>query len=201
MVLRSAKIAVFTLSLVPFGWLVWGLASGGLGPNPAEASNRFLGDWALRFLLITLAVTPLKTLTGRAGVMRFRRMLGLFAFFYAVMHLASYIVLDQFLDWAAVWADIVKRNFITVGMAAFLMLVPLAATSTSGMMKRLGGRAWKRLHRLVHPAAVLVVVHHYMMLKAGKGEALVHGAILAALLAFRLIPPRHVARIRRAIMP
>ncbi len=201
MTARALKIAVFLFALAPFGWLVWGLAEGSLGPNPAEASNRFLGDWALRFLLVALAVTPLRTLTGRAEVMRFRRMLGLFAFFYAAMHVTSYVVLDQFLDWAAVWADIVKRNFITVGMLAFLALVPLAVTSTQGMMKRLGGRRWKRLHRLVYPAAVLAVAHYYMMIKAGKAEALVYGAILAVLLAIRLVPARHFARARKALDP
>ena len=120
-----------------------------------EAINRFLGDWALRFLLISLTISPLKEICGWPVVMRFRRMLGLFAFAYVALHLSSWIVLDQFFSWAHIWADIVKRPFITVGMAAFLLLIPLAATSTAAMIKRLGAKRWKRLHMLVYPAAML----------------------------------------------
>lgn len=180
------KPVVFAVCLLPMAVLVWRATAGGLGPNPQEAINRFLGDWALRFLLIALAVTPLRGLTGLAALTRFRRMLGLFAFFYASMHLTSYVAVDQFFDWAAVWKDIVKRNYITVGMIAFAILLPLAITSTKSMVKRLGGRRWQALHRAVYVAGVLGVVHFYMMVKADVREPLIYAGILACLLGWRL---------------
>ncbi len=187
-----AKPLVFTACLLPLAWLVWLTTSGGLGANPIEATNRFLGDWALRFLLIALAVTPLRIVSGRAAVVRFRRMLGLFAFAYAALHLSSYLVLDQFFDWPAVWKDIVKRWYITVGMTTFALLVPLAITSTKGMIKRLGGRRWQMLHRLVYAAGIGAVFHFYMMVKADVREPLIYAAILALLLGIRV-----VVRLRR----
>lgn len=187
-----AKPAVFALCLAPLAWLVGQFLAGGLGANPIEATNRFLGDWALRFLLIALAVTPLKDLSGWAAVMRFRRMLGLFAFFYVSLHVASYVVLDQFFAWGEIWSDIVKRRYITVGMIAFVLLIPLAITSTKGMIKRLGGRRWTRLHMLVYGAAVLAVFHFFMMVKADIREPLISAAILAVLLGYRV-----VTRLRR----
>jgi sulfoxide reductase heme-binding subunit YedZ len=211
-----AKPLVFALALLPLVWLAlaW-LAPGWLAPewlaslpeigavrtgsplgaNPIEATNRFLGDWALRLLLLTLAIAPLRILTGSAAPMRFRRMLGLFAFFYAVLHLASYVGLDQFFAWGEIWADIVKRTFITVGMLAFLLLIPLAITSTKGWIKRLGARRWQRLHRLVYPAAILACLHYVMMVKADLREPLIHAGILALLLGLRLArrAPRPVA--------
>ncbi|GAB6052232.1 sulfoxide reductase heme-binding subunit YedZ [Magnetospira thiophila] len=193
--MRALKILVFVACLGPLGWLVWGLADGTLGANPAEASNRFLGDWALRFLLLTLAVTPLRQISGRGEVGRFRRMLGLYAFFYATLHVTSYVVLDQFFDWAAIWADLLKRTYITIGMGALLLLLPLAVTSTKGMIQRLGGARWRKLHRLVYPAAILVVVHFYMMVRARETEVLIHGAVLAGLLGWR------VWKNRRAVLP
>jgi sulfoxide reductase heme-binding subunit YedZ len=181
-----AKPLVFAACLAPFAWLVWLGASGGLGANPIEAAVRYCGDWALRFLLIALAVTPLKAVTGWAAVMRFRRMLGLFAFFYVVLHVAGYVGLDQFFAWKAIWADVVKRRYITFGMLAFVLLVPLAATSTKGMIKRLGAVRWQRLHRLVYPAAILAVVHFFMMVKADVREPAIYAAVLAVLLGARL---------------
>lgn len=186
------KPAVFALCLAPLAWLVGQFAAGGLGANPIEATNRFLGDWGLRFLLAALAVTPLRDLTGWAAVMRFRRMLGLFAFFYVCLHLASYVALDQFFAWGEIWRDIVKRRYITVGLIAFALLVPLAVTSTKRMIKRLGGRLWTRLHMLVYAAAVLAVLHFFMMVKADIREPLVYAAVLAVLLGYRV-----VARLRR----
>ena len=180
------KPVVFAVCLLPMAVLLWRATAGGLGPNPQEAINRYLGDWALRFLLIALAVTPLRGLTGWATLTRFRRMLGLFAFFYAFMHLTSYIAVDQFFDWAAIWKDIVKRNYITIGMIAFAILVPLAATSTKGMVKRLGGKRWQTLHRAVYVAGILGVVHFYMMVKADVREPLIYAGILAFLLGWRL---------------
>lgn len=187
MAVRSLlKPAVFALSLLPLAWLAWLAASGGLGVNPIEAVNRFLGDWAIRFLLIALAVTPLRMLTGWTQVARLRRMIGLFAFFYASLHVASYVGLDLFFDWRALWKDVLKRTFITLGMAAFVMLVPLALTSTKAMIRRLGGKRWQALHRLVYPAAILAVTHHWMMVKADLTWPMIHAAILAVLLGYRV---------------
>ncbi len=184
---RVVKPAVFTVCLLPLATLVWGWTHGTLGANPIEATTRTLGDWALQLLLLTLAVTPVRQLTGWAGVMRLRRMLGLFAFAYAVLHVASYVILDQFFAWAAIGADIVKRRYITAGLAAFLLLLPLAVTSTSGWVKRLGAATWHRLHRLVYPAAVLAVLHHFWMVKADSQRPLLLAATLALLLGWRVI--------------
>jgi sulfoxide reductase heme-binding subunit YedZ len=193
------KPSVFLLCLMPLAWLGWRAASGGLGGNPIEAVNRFLGDWALRFVLISLAVSPVKEIFGWPLVMRFRRMLGLFAFFYVALHLSSWIGLDQFFAWRHISADILKRPFITIGMLSFLLLVPLAATSTSAMIKRLGAKRWKRLHMLVYPAAALACLHFFMMVKADVREPLIYAGVLAVLLGWRVVsraPP-----IRRLLTP
>jgi sulfoxide reductase heme-binding subunit YedZ len=184
---RIVKPLVFIVCLTPLAWLVWRGLSGGLGANPIEAINRFLGDWAMRFILVTLAVTPLRRLFGWSVFMRFRRMFGLFAFIFATLHLISYVGLDQFFDWSEIWADIVKRNFITAGMVAFLLLLPLAATSSNAMIRRLGGKRWQCLHRLIYPATVAVIIHFYMMVKADVREPLIYGAITAALLGCRAV--------------
>jgi len=191
-----AKPAVFALCLIPLGWIGWLAATGGLGVNPIEAMIRSLGDWALRFLLIALAVSPVKEIFGWPVVMRFRRMLGLFAFFYVVVHLSSWIGIDQFFAWPLIWADIVKRPFITVGMLALFLLIPLAGTSTSGMIKRLGARRWKRLHMLVYPAAILGCLHFAMMVKADLREPLIYAGVLTGLLGWRVATcwrPRRIA--------
>lgn len=184
---RAAKPVVFVLCLLPLAWLVWQAFAGGLGANPIEACNRFLGDWALRLLLVTLAVTPVSQTLKWGGLVRLRRMLGLFAFAYVTLHLSSYVVLDHFFSWRDIGADIVKRNFITVGMTAFVLLVPLAVTSTNAMVRRLGARRWRLLHRLVYVVGVLGVVHFTMMVKADVREPLIYAAILAALLGWRLV--------------
>lgn len=183
---RWLKPTVFILSLLPLVWLAGRALTDGLGVNPVETLNRFLGDWALRFLLIALAVTPLRRLTRWAPLARLRRMMGLFAFFYVVLHLASYVGLDLYFDWAALWQDVAKRTYITLGMAAVLLLLPLAVTSTDGMIRRLGGRAWRRLHMLVFPAAILGVAHYWMMVKADIRQPLLHAVVLAVLLGSRL---------------
>ncbi len=189
-----AKPAVWLLALMPLAWLVWRAVNQDLGPNPAEAMNRFLGDWALRFLLFALAVTPVRLVTGNTTVVRFRRLLGLFAFFYVALHLSSYVAVDQFFDWAAIWKDIVKRTYITLGMAGFVILLALAATSTKGMIKRLGGRNWNRLHKGVYVAGVLGVIHFIMMRKGFQLEPLIYAGILGILLLSRLLPARKRAR-------
>ncbi|MCW8829437.1 MAG: protein-methionine-sulfoxide reductase heme-binding subunit MsrQ [Gammaproteobacteria bacterium] len=197
---KLIKPLVFTLALAPLAWLVYAALTGHLGVNPIETVTRSLGDWALRFLLLTLAVTPLRKLTGWRWPMRFRRMLGLYAFLYTTLHLAGYIVLDQFFYWPGIWEDILKRPYITVGMVSFLMLIPLAVTSTSGMMRRLG-KNWQRLHRLVYPIAIGGVLHYYMLVKADTREPLIYATILLVLLLLRLPsfqrPPRRFVKLRR----
>jgi len=193
-----AKPLIFAVCLAPLAWLAWKGMSGGLGANPNETVNRFLGDWTLRFLLITLAVTPLRGLLGWKSVIRYRRMLGLFAFAYACLHLTSYVAADQFFDWPEIWADIVKRRYITVGMASFVLLVPLALTSTDKMARRLGGRRWKMLHRLVYAIALGGVLHFAMMVKADLREPLIYAAVLALLLGYRVVV---ALRIKRAAEP
>ncbi len=157
-----------------------------LGFNPQEASNRFTGDWALRILLATLSVSPLVLITRMKGLLVFRRMLGLFSFFYAGLHIVSYVALDKLFLWAEIWADIVKRSYITVGMVAFVLMLLLALTSNQAAIKRLGGRQWQRLHKLVYLAAGLVIIHFIMMRKGLQYEPLVYGFILCGLLAFRV---------------
>ena len=179
------KPLVFLVSLLPLAWLGWLAWQGELGANPVETLSHHTGDWSLRFLLLTLAVTPARRLTGWNRLQQFRRMLGLFAFFYVGLHLAVYLIFDQFFDWAAIGADVVKRPYLTVGFAAFLLLIPLAITSTHAMMKRLG-RHWQRLHRLVYLIAILGVLHYAWLVKADLTEPLLYGGILAALLGYRL---------------
>jgi len=186
--IRILKALVFLLCLLPLAKLaleIFGVAGMSLGANPIEELIHRLGIWGLNFLLITLAVTPLRRLTGKSWLLRFRRMLGLFAFFYVLMHFLTYAGLDQRFDLSVIFEDIAERPFITVGFTAFLLLIPLAATSTNAMMKRLG-RRWQKLHRLVYVIAILGVVHFYWQVKLDTLEALVYAAILAVLLGYRL---------------
>jgi sulfoxide reductase heme-binding subunit YedZ len=185
---KNIKPLLFLAALAPAAWLLAAALSDNLGANPIEAITRSLGDWALRFLLLTLAITPLRRLTSRRWLLGYRRMLGLYSFFYAALHLLSYIVLDQFFFWPEIWADIVKRPYITVGMISFLLLIPLALTSTTGWMRRLG-RHWQSLHRLVYLIAIGAVLHFYMLVKADTREPLAYAAILLTLFLLRLKPP------------
>jgi sulfoxide reductase heme-binding subunit YedZ len=180
------KAFVFLLCLVPLVRLGWFAVYGDLGANPVEFVIRSLGSWALTFLLITLAVTPLRRLTGWNALIRLRRMLGLFAFFYVCLHLTTYIGIDQFFDLGAIWADIVKRPYITIGMACFLLLVPLAVTSTNAMQRRLGGKRWQQLHRLVYVIAIGGTVHYWMLVKKDIRLPLTYAVVLALLLGLRL---------------
>lgn len=185
--LRSVKVAVFIAALAPLGWVVWALFHGELGVNPVEAMIRELGLWGLRLLLLTLAVTPLRHLTGAAWLVRLRRMVGLFAFFYVTLHFSAYVVFEQSLDLGLVAEDIAKRPYILVGFATLLTLIPLAITSTNGWMKRMG-RRWKQLHRLVYAAGLLGVFHFFMLIKANAWtEPLIYAGILAGLLGLRLV--------------
>ncbi len=181
------KIPVFLLCLAPLGILGWRGWHGDLTANPIEFITHSTGDWTLRFLLITMAVTPLRKTLGVPQLIRFRRMLGLFAFFYAVLHFITYIWLDKFFDWQEMWKDIAIRRFITVGFFAFLLLIPLAITSTRGWIRRLGGKRWQMLHRLIYASAAAGVVHYYWLVKSDVRAPLTYAAILALLILWRLI--------------
>lgn len=181
-----AKVSVFLLCLTPLAILVWRFFHDGLGANPIEFITHATGDWTLRFLLITLAITPLRRILGLPELVRFRRMLGLFAFLYASLHFTTYIWLDKFFDLSEMWKDVLKRRFITVGFAAFVLLIPLAITSTAGWIRRLGGKRWQALHRLIYFSAILAVIHYYWLVKSAVIRPLTYGAILAVLLLFRI---------------
>ena len=182
--MRYFKVTVFTVCLMPLAWMVWQAVNQLLGSNPVEELLHLSGGWALRFILIVLAVTPLRKLTGWTVVLRFRRMLGLFAFFYASGHFSVYLLLDLGMDFSFGVEDIIKRPYITVGFTALVLLVPLAVTSTKGMMRRLG-RNWKRLHKLVYLIGILGVVHYIWLIKADLLEPLIYAAVLLLLFAIR----------------
>ncbi len=185
---RAAKPVVFGLALLPFAWLVYAAAFNALGANPAEALIRSLGDWTLRSLCLVLAVTPLRVLTGTPALARFRRMLGLFVFFYGVLHMLAYAWFDMGFDGGETLRDIAKRPFILVGVLAFLLLAVLAATSFDRAIRGLGGKRWRALHRAVYAVAILAVLHFYWM-RAGKNDftkVLVYGVLLAMLLGWRV---------------
>lgn len=181
----AIKAFLFLLCLIPAAQLVLGWRADQLGANPIETITHATGSWTLRFLLITLAVTPLRRLTGLHWLVRLRRMLGLFAFAYGVAHFAIYLWLDQFFDWAAIAKDILKRPYITVGFTALVLMVPLAATSTNAAIKRLGGRRWQALHRSVYAIAIFGVLHYWWLVKADILQPVIYGVILAALLGVR----------------
>jgi sulfoxide reductase heme-binding subunit YedZ len=188
---RLGKVTVFAASTIPLVVLGLDGVRGRLGANPIEAILNRLGWWTLAFLLLALVPTPLQKLTGWAWPARHRRMLGLFAFFYGCLHFAFYVGVDQFFDWHAIVADVVKRKFMTIGMLALALLAPLAATSTNRAVRRLGYVRWKRLHRLVYLAAVCGVVHFAWRVKADLREPLVFAGILGVLLLLRLAPPQN----------
>lgn len=182
---RLLKPLVFMACLAPFGGLLLGIYEGDLGPNPLETVTHTTGDWALRLLLITLAMTPLRRLLHSPWPLRLRRMLGLFAFFYACLHFLIWLVLDQELRWAAIVVDIGKRPYVTVGFAAWLLLLPLALTSTRRAMRRLG-RRWSRLHRLIYPAAALAVLHYLWLVKADLRDPLLYAVAFLGLMLARV---------------
>ena len=181
------KIAVFLASLGPLARLLWRYRQNDLTANPIEFITHSTGLTALIFLLITLGITPLRRLTRQFWLIQLRRMLGLFAFFYACLHLATYVVLDHYFDWNRMIADVYKRPYITAGFTAFILLVPLAITSTGGWVRRLGGRRWQALHRLIYVSAALGVVHFLWLVKADIREPATYGAVLAVLLGYRLV--------------
>ncbi len=187
---RLVALLIFAASLVPLLLVVADALRGRLGANPIEAILNRFGYWTLVFVLLALVPTPLQRLSGWTWLAPHRRMIGLFAFFYACLHVGTYVGVDQFFDWRAIVADVVKRKFITIGMLAFALLLPLALTSTDGSVRRLGYARWKRLHRLVYAAAVCGVVHFIWRVKADLREPLLFAAALAVLLAVRLIGRR-----------
>jgi sulfoxide reductase heme-binding subunit YedZ len=185
--IRWTKPFVFLLCLLPALLLARDWHKDALGANPAENIIHTNGDWTIRFLLITLCITPLRRLLRLPSLIRFRRMLGLFAFFYGCLHLMSYLWLDQFFDWAGIWKDIYKRPYITVGFTAWLLMVPLALTSTAWAIRKLGGKRWQMLHRLIYLSALGGVIHFYWLVKSDVSRPLLYGAILLVLMLYRAV--------------
>jgi len=184
---RFVRLVLFINSLVPLTLLLWDVYRGQVGANPLEFVTRTTGMLTLVFLMISLAVTPLRKITGENWLVKFRRMIGLFAFFYGSLHLLTYVAFDRFFRFTTIPGDVVKRPFITIGMAAFFLMLPLAVTSTSKMVKRLGGKRWSRLHRLVYLAAAGGVLHYWLLVKSDTRLPLTFAFILAVLLGYRLL--------------
>jgi sulfoxide reductase heme-binding subunit YedZ len=184
---RWSKPVVFLICLLPLALLGWRGLHHGLTANPIEFITHATGDWTLRFLIFSLCITPFRKILHLPELIRFRRMLGLFAFFYACLHFTTYIWLDKFFDLSEMWKDISKRKFITVGFAAFLLLIPLAVTSTAGWIRRLGGKRWQTLHRLIYFSAVFGAIHYYWLVKSAVIKPLFYGAIVGLLLLWRLL--------------
>jgi methionine sulfoxide reductase heme-binding subunit len=199
-VFAAVRAALFALALVPFAELVRLGFTGGLGANPVEFVLRWLGTWTLVALLATLAITPLRWVTGWAWLIRLRRMLGLYAFFYGTLHVASYVWIDHVFNWADIVGDITRRPYLTFGFLAYALMIPLAITSTNAMVRRLGGRNWQRLHRIVYLVAVLGVLHYWYhkLAKNDLETPTIYALVLGALLGARLL--RWAGR-RRAIVP
>jgi sulfoxide reductase heme-binding subunit YedZ len=183
---KWTKVAVFLLCLVPLGALVERALHGRLGANPVEFVQHATGDWTLRFLIFTLTITPLRKLLNLPDLIRFRRMLGLFAFFYVCLHFLTYIGPDQSFNLGGMWKDVEKRRFITVGFLGFVLLIPLALTSTAGWIRRLGGKRWQMLHRAIYVTAICGVIHYYWLVKSDVRKPLFYGALVAILLLWRL---------------
>ena len=186
MKLRLTKIAIFLAALIPLGRLVWKGLHHGLGANPIEVITHSTGDWTLIFVLTTLAITPFRRITRQYWLIGVRRMIGLFAFFYGTLHFLTYIWLDKFFDVHEMLKDIAKRRFITVGFSAFVLMIPLALTSTAWSIRRLGGKNWQRLHRLIYFTGILAVVHYTWLVKADRRKPIEYGIVLGILLAYRV---------------
>ena len=183
---RVVKPALFIVCLIPLALITWDAFTNQLGANPIEKIMRRTGDWTLRFLLITLTITPARQLLNLPWLIKLRRMLGLFAFFYALLHFTNYIWLDQYFDVDEIIKDVIKRKYITIGFACFLMLIPLAITSTNNMVKRLGGKRWQKLHKSVYAIAIGGVIHYLWLVKKDLSEPLLYAALLAILLGYRI---------------
>src|SRR5215475_3082420 len=184
---RWTKVLVFLLCLSPVFWLGWRAWNQNLTANPIEYITHYTGDWTIRFLVFTLAVTPLRKLLGLPDLIRFRRMIGLFAFFYGCLHFTTYIWLDKFFDLNEMPHDVAKRPFITAGFTAFVLMLPLALTSTTGWIRRLGGKRWQRLHQLIYISAIAGVVHYYWLVKSAVQRPLFYGGLVALALILRVL--------------
>lgn len=182
---RWSKVLLWVLCLAPLCWLGWRAWNEDLTANPIEYITHFTGDWTIRLIVATLAVTPLRKLLGLPGLIRFRRPIGLFAFFYGSLHFLTWFVLDKFFDFHEILKDFTKRRFIIAGLTAFLSMLPLALTSTAGWIRRLGGRRWQFLHRLIYVTAIAAVVHYYWLVKSDIRLPVLYGALVALLLAYR----------------
>lgn len=183
---KLAKAAVFLACLVPLGLIIWGILNHDFDANPPQLIEHATGDWTIRFLVFTLAVTPLRKLLHTPQLIRFRRMIGLFAFFYVCLHFTAYIWLDKFFSWPSIWDDLHKRTYIILGFTGFVLLIPLAITSTAGWIRRLGGKRWQMLHRLIYAAAVAGVIHYYWLVKSDVRKPLLYAFLVGILLAWRL---------------
>ena len=195
---KWTKAGVFLACLIPAGLLIRDVFAGGLGSNPTQFLEHATGGWTLRFLAITLAITPLRKILGQPQLIRFRRMLGLFAFFYVFCHFCIYLGLDQVLDFHGVWADVMKRRYITVGFTGFVLMIPLAITSTAGWIRRMGGKRWQLLHQAIYFSAVAGVIHYYWLVKSDVHLPLEYAGVIFTLLAWRVYayyssPKRQVA--------
>lgn len=183
---KWTKVVVFCLCLLPIALLVWRGFHGDLTANPSEFLEHRTGDWTLRFVVITLSITPLRKILGLPELIRFRRMVGLFAFFYGSMHFTAWICFDKFFDWPAMWADVHKRRYITVGATGFVLMIPLAITSTAGWIRRLGGKRWHRLHQAIYITAIAGIVHYYWQVKSDVRKPIEYALLVALLLSWRL---------------
>jgi sulfoxide reductase heme-binding subunit YedZ len=183
---RFTKIAVFAAALIPLGRLAWKALHDGLGANPIEVITHSTGDWTLILVLVTLSITPLRRMTRQYWLIGIRRMIGLFAFFYGTLHFLTYIWLDKFFDIHEMLKDVAKRPFITVGVSAFVLMIPLALSSTAWSIRRLGGKNWQRLHRLIYVTGILGVVHYAWLVKADRRKPIEYGIVLGILLLYRL---------------
>lgn len=183
---KWTKVVVFPLCLAPLGWLFWRGLHNDLTADPIAFITHTTGDWTLRFLVITLAITPLRKILRLPQLIRFRRMFGLFAFFYAFLHFSTWIGLDKGFAWPEMWKDVEKRRFITVGFTGFVLMIPLAITSTAGWIRRLGGKRWQMLHRLVYVTAVLGVIHYYWLVKSDVRKPREYAFLVGMLLVWRL---------------
>jgi sulfoxide reductase heme-binding subunit YedZ len=183
---KWTKVFVFLICLVPLGVLFWEAFTGGLGANPTQFLEHATGDWTLRFVAITLAVTPLRKIVRQPQLVRFRRMFGLFAFFYGCCHFSIYLTFDQVFDLHGIWADVLKRRYITVGFTGFVLMIPLALTSTAASIRRLGGQRWAMLHRAIYLTAIAGVIHYYWLVKSDVHLPLEYAAVMAILLGWRV---------------
>jgi sulfoxide reductase heme-binding subunit YedZ len=183
---KWTKVAVFLICLIPFIELVWRIFTNRLGANPVEFLQHATGDWTLRFLVFTLCITPFRKLLHLPDLIRFRRLLGLFAFFYVCLHFLTYLGPDQSFDLAGMWKDVAKRPFITVGFLGFILLIPLALTSTAGWIRRLGGKRWQMLHRAIYVTAICGVIHYYWLVKSDVRKPVFYGVLVSLLLVWRV---------------